>query len=293
MGKQGGMWRPSLALCALFACAAHALDGQHHDVQLLGAGTPDSKLAEQTAEIKSKLSVHQTNWLGMLHKGKNELQALVKGGGLEGQDKSAEASVKATEKLAGANQRTKLGLERVAMEAGQKLTAANEMVAKAKLRNSLAADSPDRVKLADPQAWIKDADACEPVPQCLQTSMVNGGCTADKFPLAVCLSARKGITNLCKNSAHIQDNCCATCMLSQAQACMKEKLILAGFGADVDPSTVPTDKIHKFDAECEKLESKLQSEKSVPGVPDVANYQALAKNLYEKEQAKLNAGASP
>ena len=74
---------------------------------------------------------------------------------------------------------------------------------------------------------------------------------------------------------------------------MKEKLILAGFGADVDPSTVPTDKIHKFDAECEKLESKLQSEKSVPGVPDVANYQALAKNLYEKEQAKLNAGASP
>jgi len=308
-------------LCAFLTCSS-AMDGQH-DVQLLGAGTPVDELHPAVAQIRSAMAERTANWAGMVKKGGEELAALMKGNQhvlqhlihhtcgvqirlvcfiihnrvstlslpvsgaspTDGAEAADEKQMKASQANLEAETRKKEQLDGIALEAGQKLIAANENVAKAKLHNSLEAHSPLRAVLSNPHAWIKDPDACEPVPACLHASMVGGGCNADKFPIDVCLNARKGEVNLCRNSVSVQENCCVTCMLEQDQACMKEKLILAGFDHDADPATVPASKIHKFDKECEAIESKLESEKSVPGVTNVGNYQALAQNLYTQQQA--------
>jgi len=276
------------SLCLTFLTCSFALDGQH-DVQLLGAGAPaEGEPHPAVAKIKSTMAEHAANWATMVKKGGEELSALVKGASStdsNGVEAADEKEVKASQATFEAQTRNKERLDGIALEAGQKLTAANENVAKAKLHNSLAANSPLRAVLSNPHAWIKDPDACEPVPSCLHASMVGGGCNADKFPIDVCLNARKGEVNLCKNSVSVQENCCVTCMMEQDQACMKEKLIMAGYDHDADPATVPTSKIHKFDEECQVVENKLESEKSVPGVTNVGNYQALAQNLYTQQQA--------
>jgi len=91
----------------------------------------------------------------------------------------------------------------------------------------------------------KDPAACHPVPACLAAKKT----CVDTYDMATCIKARKGENNLCKQSAMTQKTCCATCKLSAHTLCVKERLILAGFGDKPDATAL----VDKAKAHADKL----------------------------------------
>lgn len=88
-----------------------------------------------------------------------------------------------------------------------------------------------RSSWVDVDTSAKDPLACSPVPACLAKKKE----CKDTYDTASCIKARRGNVNLCEKSETIQNKCCATCKMDSFALCQKERLILAGFGADAKP----------------------------------------------------------
>merc|ERR1711990_928106 len=91
----------------------------------------------------------------------------------------------------------------------------------------------------------RDKEACTPVPACLAAKST----CEDSYDTATCIKARKGENNLCEQSAMTQKTCCATCKLAAHDLCVKERLILAGFGDKPDATAL----VDKAKAHADKL----------------------------------------
>jgi len=121
-----------------------------------------------------------------------------------------------------------------------------------------------------------DDDACKPWPDCLS----NFATCKDEIDAVDCITARRGVANLCKTAGTVQKKCCATCKLSDADLCKKERMILAGFGEGepLHPSAAALQK-HMADGHCEEYVFKYdvstamrtkQSEKNIASMIDKA-----------------------
>jgi len=102
--------------------------------------------------------------------------------------------------------------------------------AKAALKAIEAGNEIIRAKWYKVSTMPKDPFACSPVPACLGKKAK----CVDTYDEANCIKARRGTLNLCELSETIQNKCCQTCRMSNLELCKKERLMLAGFGANAD-----------------------------------------------------------
>jgi len=149
-----------------------------------------------------------------------------------------------------------------------------------KMKNDVERSSFKNISLTEE---LRDPVACSPFPQCLVDRLANGTC-GNTYPTVACIRARRGDINLCQISDVIQDNCCGICLLSNYDLCVKERLILAGFGDDKpDNTTVPLHLVESYDQECHEMARKDFVQKDKENTQPLSpTYNLLIKQEYDQ-----------
>lgn len=155
-------------------------------------------------------------------------------------------------------------------------------MAEIQAKNEVTRSSFKNVTLA---AELKDATACAPYPACLQEKRENGEC-GDSYPAVACIKARRGNINLCEISTTIQENCCGICLLNNTALCLKERLMLAGYGENPSNTTLTAATLHTFDVECSEIAHQDLANHAA-SQPDSLSpaYNELVSQEYQRRQA--------